>query len=112
MKKVFILFIVANFLVSNAVCAAYLQPPTVGNGNFYPLMQHQMEKEETLDFVNHPEEYKQKREEKDARLDYIEGKTDVNPYFKKSIKYNTKSIPVNMEFTNDGSGQLKIQEIK
>ena len=99
----------------NAASAVYFnQTPTAGNHNFYPLMQHQMEKEETLDFVNHPEEYKKKRAQKDARLDYIDGKTDVNPYANTTNPtINTRNLrPVNMQFTTGGDGQLKIQELR
>ena len=87
--------------------------------NFYPMMQRQMEKEETLDFVNHPEEYKQKREAKDTQLDYEQGKIQ-SPYFqptRMNINANhLKSSPAiqdtNMEFTKDENGQIRIQGIK
>lgn len=94
----------------------YYQAPNAGNMNFYPLMQYQMEQEETLDFINNPEGYKQKREAKDAKLDYIEGKTDINPYLtpaKVNINSNKfQTTPSSMEFTKDESGQIKIQSIR
>ena len=47
-------------LIGTAQATPIYQPPNVGNSNFYPLMQHQMEKEETLDFVNDSENYKKR----------------------------------------------------
>lgn len=98
----------------------YTNPtPNGGNMNFYPLMQHQMEKEETLDFINNPENYKQKRETKEDKLDYQEGKSGINPYLKPtSINLGGKKLnplqasPSPMEFTKDENGQIKIQGIK
>lgn len=120
MKKLLLSLTMLSLLVPNTVLANYLyQTPTAGTMNFYPMMQRQMEKEETLDFVNKPEEYKQKREAKDAQLDYEQGKIQ-SPYFKPTrmdINANhLKSSPVvqdsNMEFTKDENGQIRIQGIK
>lgn len=120
MKKFLLSISILSLLAPNAVFANYIyQTPTAGTMNFYPMMQHQMEKEETLDFVNHPEEYKQKREAKDAQLDYEQGKVQ-SPYFQQTrmnINANhLKSSPVvqdtNMEFTKDENGQIRIQGIK
>ena len=111
MKKVLALTLLAGFLSTNTASAVYFnQTPTAGNHNFYPIMQHQMEKQETLDFVNNPEQYKKRREQKDAQLDYIEGKTNTYPSSKPTI--NRTNLPVNMQFSTGSDGQLKIQEIK
>ena len=119
MKKVLLSLTILSFAFS--VCPApaapyYYQAPNAGNMNFYPMMQRQMEKEETLDFINNPEDYKQKREAKDAKLDYQEGKTNINPYLKPTTfnlgKSKTTPAPATMEFTKDENGQIKIQGIK
>ena len=69
-------------------------------------------------FVNHPEEYKEKRAKKDAQLDYEEGKVNpnVNPYYKPT-SFNLKQkedLPLQkpMEFSKDENGQIRIQGIK
>lgn len=120
MKKNLLGIAILSLLTSNGAFANYIyQTPTAGTMNFYPMMQHQLEKQETLDFVNDPENYKQKREVKDAQLDYEQGKTQ-SPYFKPTrmnINANhLKSSPVvqdtNMEFTKDENGQIRIQGIK
>ncbi len=120
MKKILICLTVLSFISTIPAFGAapyYYQAPNAGNMNFYPMMQRQMEREETLDFINNPEDYKQRREEKDAKLDYQEGKTNVNPYLKpttfnlggKTKLYNEQP---SMEFTKDENGQIKIQGIK
>lgn len=120
MKKFLLSLSILSLIAPNVAFANYLyQTPTAGTMNFYPMMQRQMEKEETLDFVNHPEEYKQKREAKDTQLDYEQGKIQ-SPYFKPTrmnINANhLKSSPsiqdTNMEFTKDENGQIRIQGIK
>lgn len=108
-------------IFSGAFAANYYQAPNAGNLNFYPLMQHQMEKQETLDFVNNPEAYKEKREAKDAQLDYIEGKTNFNPSYKPT-SFNLNSTrdnnieklpaPREMEFSKDGNGQIIIKGVQ
>lgn len=123
MKKILLGLTISAFVTamySIPAYATYYQAPNGGNMNFYPLMQHQMEKEETLDFVNDPEHYKEKREQKDAQLDYQEGKTDVNPYFKPT-SFNLKGSPSQsqdqtetqtsepMQFMKDSNGQIRIQ---
>lgn len=119
MKKNLLLLLLAIFTIGcNCSFAAmnYYQAPNAGNMNFYPLMQHQMEKEETLDFINNPEDYKNKREAKDAQLDYQEGKTDINPYLtpaRVNIQSNRfQSTPSSMEFKKDENGQIRIQGIQ
>lgn len=112
--SIFALFIIVNN--NGAYAFNYYEVPNAGNMNVRPLMQHQMEKQETLDFINRPEEYKQKREEKNAQHDYQEGKTQINPYLKPtSFGLGAgKNLPAQkpMEFTTDENGQIKIQGIK
>lgn len=123
MKKGLLITSLAIFAVSmtpNIANSAmnYYQAPNAGNMNFYPLMQHQMEKEETLDFINNPEEYKQKREEKNVKQDFREGKTDVNPYLTPArlnidaVNRQIPRAPQALEFVKDENGQIKIQGIK
>ena len=120
MKKILICLTVLSFISTIPAFGAapyYYQAPNEGNMNFYPMMQRQMEREETLDFINNPEDYKQRREEKDAKLDYQEGKTNVNPYlnpttFNLGGKTKFHNEQPSMEFTKDENGQIKIQGIK
>ena len=121
MKKILLCTMIIAFcevLSSNIAFSAmnYYQAPNAGNMNFYPMMQRQKEKEETLDFINNPEDYKKKREAKDAKLDYQEGKTDINPYLTPArININANKFQTttpSMEFTKDENGQIKIQGIK
>ncbi|MBD5401243.1 hypothetical protein HDR58_00365 [bacterium] len=115
--KAMIIGLIAGMSSSTAL-AVYYQAPNAGNMNFYPLMQHQIEKQETLDFINNPEDYKEKRERKDAQLDYEQGKRNTTPYIKptsfnlNSNKNQELPEPVPMEFTKDENGQIKIQGIK
>ncbi len=91
---------------------SYLDAPNAGNRNFSGLMQQQFEKKETLDFINNPEEYKIKREQKDAYLDYKEGKTDAPDFLKPQINVdNTRPATNKMQFTKDENGQIRIQGI-
>lgn len=119
MKKVLLSLTIVSFALSCCPSIAspyYYQAPNAGNMNFYPMMQRQMEKEETLDFINNPEDYKQKREAKEAKQDFIEGKTDINPYLKPTTfnlgKSKLNPAPASMEFTKDENGQIRIQGIK
>jgi hypothetical protein len=73
-------------------------------------MQYQFEKDETLDFTNNPEAYKEKREQKDRYLDYQEGKVDIPQSVK--TQYNLQgSRPGtnNMQFVKDENGKIRIQ---
>lgn len=125
MKKLLLYIAVAGLVVAmnnnSSFASYYYQAPNAGNMSFYPMMQRQMEQEETLDFINDSENYKQKREEKDAKLDYIEGKTNpnVNPYYKPTSfnlggSTEAEELPAQkpMEFTKDENGQIRIQGIK
>ncbi len=117
-KYLTILGMIVAVGISSAAIASpygYLSAPNEGNRNFRPLMQHQFERNETLDFTNHPEEYKEKRENKDAYLDYKEGKTNELPASMKP-KIDLQSSRDNgyngMQFIKDENGNIKIQGIK
>lgn len=103
MKK--ILLLTAIFVMGTGIANAfeYLGPINEGNRNFAPLKQHQFEKQETLDFVNNPNEYKVKREKKDAYLNHQEEKQQIN---------NNRPTQAPMEFTKGEDGQIRIQGIK
>lgn len=103
-----------NLPIANAYPSGYLDVPNAGNRNFQPLMQQKFEKEDSLDFINSPETYKEKREQKDAILDYQEGKTtEVPEALKPKINIqSTRPANNNMEFTKDENGQIRIRELK
>ena len=68
MKKVLLTTIILSFATMPSSFAAgfgYLSAPNEGNRNFSTIMQHQFEKEETLDFSKNPDQYKEKRENKE-----------------------------------------------
>ncbi len=94
-------------LAAQAGAFNYLEAPNGSNRNFSGLMQRQFEKEETLDFIDNPEEYKIKREKKDTVLDYQEGKIQRPEY-----RLNSQPAVNKMEFTKDDNGQIKIQGIQ
>ena len=111
MKKTLLLSLVAVL----SSCGAYAINPTftapnASNMDFYPLMQHQMEKEETLDFVNRPEEYKKRREAKDSENKIRN--TNFNPNYSPNYggTYLHPVHPVTMQFTKSSDGQIKIKE--
>lgn len=105
---------ITNIEIVDAMPSGYMDVPNAGNRNFQPLMQQKFEKEESLDFINNPEDYKEKREKKDAILDYQEGKTNEVPAFlKPKIDIQTtRPGNNNMEFTKDENGQIRIKEIR
>lgn len=81
--------------------------------SFAPIQQRQFEKEETLDFVNNSEQYKERRDKKNKYLDYQEGKVDVSPSVK--TQYNTtNSRPgsSNLQFIKDENGRIKIKSVQ
>ena len=103
---------IALIACANSVGAYTLyEAPNAGNMNFYPMMQRQMEQEETLDFVNNPEGYKEKREAKDA------GNKIRNSNFNPNYTPNYGGTflhpvhPVQMQFTKDANGNIRIQGI-
>ena len=113
MKKILGLSVgIALIACANSVGAYTLyEAPNAGNMNFYPMMQRQMEQEETLDFVNNPEGYKEKREAKDA------GNKIRNSNFNPNYTPNYGGAflhpvhPVQMQFTKDANGNIRIQGI-
>lgn len=102
-------------VAGSAFAYNYLGPTNEANRNFQPIMQHRFEKQETMDFVKDPEEYKIKRQKKDAYLDYKEGKTQKIPEFMKpkfNINSTQRPVQTNMEFTKGTDGQIHIQSIR
>lgn len=80
--------------------------------NFSTIQQYQFEKEETLDFIKDPQEYKVKREKKNKYLDYQEGKVDVSP----SVQTQYQMAPSrpgssNLQFVKDENGRIKIKNM-
>ncbi|MCM1339678.1 MAG: hypothetical protein NC191_08410 [Muribaculaceae bacterium] len=113
MKKILLLSVILTLGASSVYAFEYLGPINEGNRNIAPIKQHQFEKQETLDFVNNPNEYKIKREQKDAYLDYKEGKTTEIPEFMKpKINNSQQQATPSMEFTKGEDGQIKIQGIR
>lgn len=113
MKKILGLGAVFALIVcANSVGAYTLyEAPNAGNMNFYPMMQRQMQQEETLDFVNNPEGYKERREAKDNGNKIRN--SNFNPNY--SPNYGGAFLhpvhPVQMQFTKDASGNIRIQGI-
>ena len=110
MKKILTVLTVVGLASGGAALASpfnFLTPTTEGNRNFAPLMQYEFEKQETLDFKNNPEEYKQKREKKDRFLDYQEGKLDLTPDVRTQYHYAPGTS--NLQFIRGEDGQIKIK---
>lgn len=116
MKKILlgmgIIFGVAA-LTLGANAAPMYTAPNVGNSSFLPMMQSQMEREETLDFVNDSENYKKKREAKDNSENTIR-QSNYNPNYAPNYggTYLHPVHPVQMQFTRDANGNIKIQGIQ
>ncbi len=118
MKKI----LLTSAIVVTAICASsgiafanyggYLGPTNESNRNFRALQQHQFEKEETLDFVNKPEEYKEKRENKEKFLDYQAGKVDIGNRPTQMNLQNTRPNSAGMQFVKGEDGKIRIQGIK
>jgi hypothetical protein len=112
MKKFLLIVGIVSFSLSGVAFASYdyLSAPNEANRNFSQLMQYQFEKEETLDFTNNPDSYKEKREQKEKFLDYQEGKVDIPQSVK--TQYNLQgSRPGsnNMQFIKDENGKIRIK---
>ena len=113
MKKVLLTTIILSFATMPSSFAAgfgYLSAPNEGNMNFSTIMQHQFEKEETLDFSKNPDQYKEKRENKEKFLDYQEGKVDVPQSAR--TQFNIQSARPgsnNMQFVKDENGKIRIK---
>ncbi len=113
MKKILTVLTVVGLASGSAALASpfnFLTPTNEGNRNFAPLMQYEFEKQETLDFKNNPEEYKQKREKKDRFLDYQEGKLDLTPDVRTQYQLNNYAPGNNnLQFIRGEDGQIKIK---
>ena len=74
-------------------------------------MMHQLEKEETLDFVNNSEEYSKKREAKDNENKIRS--SNFNPNYTPNYggTYLHPVHPVSMQFTRGENGTIKIQGV-
>ena len=105
-------FVAVVSLLSGSADASIYEAPNMGNLNFYPLMQYQMEKQETLDFVNHPEEYEKRREAKDNENKIRN--SNFNPNYSPNYggTYLHPVHPVTMQFTKGSDGQIKIESIQ
>ncbi|MBR1424910.1 hypothetical protein IJ579_05050 [bacterium] len=97
--------------VNGAFAFGHYEAPNGGNMSFYPLMQQQIEHQETLDFTKNPENYKQKREAKDAKNGTVVRNSGYNPSY--GPNYGGTGLqqvhPVNMRFIKDANGNIKIQ---
>lgn len=113
MKKI-LFSLIALFSIST--CANAINPtytaPNAGNMNFYPMMQYQMEKQETLDFANDPESYNKKREIKDNENKIRN--SNFNPNYTPNYggTFMHPVHPVSMQFTKGDDGTIKIKGIQ
>lgn len=117
MKKILFTSLIAGiFCLGQAAMAnspySFLGPQNEGNRNFATLKQHQFEKEETLDFVNNPEQYKDKREKKEKFLDYQAGKVDVGHRQPQMNLQNSRPNSASMQFVKGEDGKIRIQGVK
>jgi hypothetical protein len=114
MKKILLTVLLLGFTASTAQASYnYLGPTTEANRNFQPLMKHQFEREETLDFSKDPENYKEKREKKEKFIEYQQPKLDIPPAA--ATQYNlqgTRPGSNNLQFVKDENGKIRIQGIK
>ena len=84
--------------------------PTESTINFYPMMRRQMEQDVTLDFENKPEEYRQKRAQKDAQAEYRAGNKNFNPDYSVNTGFiKFKNSDKKKEFTTDSKGNIIIK---
>ena len=114
MKKILFgmgMFFGAMVLVGMSANAAPMYTaPNMGNSSFLPLMQSQMEKEETLDFVNDSENYRKRRDAKNNSENTIR-QSNFNPNYSPNYggTYLHPVHPVQMHFTKDADGNIRIQ---
>ena len=110
MKRILLAVLCTGLLSVNGAFAIRYEAPNGGNANFYPLMQHQLEQQETLDFTQSPENYKKRREAKDASQGTVVRSSTYNPNY--TPNYGSTGIqqthPVNMFFTKDANGNIRI----
>lgn len=113
MKKIVLAILLLGFTVSGAFASyGYLAPTTESNRNFQPLMQHQFEKEETLDFTQNSENYKENRAKKDNYIQYQQQKVDIPPAAATQYNLqNTRPGANNLQFVKDADGKIKIQGV-
>ncbi|MBP3820454.1 hypothetical protein J6G99_02285 [bacterium] len=113
MKKIGISLALLMFTSSNAfaVNPTYIAP-NAGNMDFYPMMQTQIEKQETLDFKKDPEQYKEKRKKKNSKNELIDTKFNPNYVPNFNGTYLHPTYPAPMKFIKDENGNIKIQEIQ
>lgn len=114
MKKILsILLLVLLMPCSDALAISpTYSNPSVGTMDFYPMMRRQMEREETLDFEDDPEHYKEKREEKDAQAEYRAGNKNFNPSYESPTSLTKfRNQNKNVEFTTDSNGNIIIKSI-
>ena len=105
------MLVLCGVLKANAVNPTYMAP-NAGNMNFYPLMHSQMEQEETLDFINKSkEEYKKDREKKNNEQKMRESKFNPNYAPNYGGAFLHPVHPVQMQFTKDENGNIRIQGI-
>ncbi len=103
-------FAITSSGISYGVPYGYLTPTTEGTAHLAPLMQYEFEKEETLNFQNEPQKYKEKRNKKNKYLDYQEGKIDLPQDIR--TQYNLQNSGPgtnNLKFIKGDDGQIKIQ---
>ena len=114
MKKVLLTVLLLSFTTSIASANyGYLGPTTESNRNFQPLMKHQFEREETLDFQKEPELYKEKREKKEKLMQYQQPKLEIPPAAATQFNLQgTRPGSNNLQFVKDKDGKIKIQNIK
>ena len=114
MKKVLLTTLLLGFTACGAYASYnYLGPTTEMNRNFQPLMKHQFEKEETLDFSQDPEHYKEKREKKEKFIEYSQPKVEIPPAAATQFNLQgTRPGANNLQFVKDEDGKIRIQGIK
>lgn len=112
MKKILIGMLLILPLLGSSANASIYEAPNAGNLNFYPMMQRQREAQETLDFVNKPETYKQRREAKDN--ENMKRKSNFNPNYSPNYggAFLQQVHPIQMQFTKDNDGSIKIKGVK
>ena len=113
MKKILSLVLLSALICPCEVFAfsPTFSNPTASTMDFYPMMRRQMEQDETLDFENDPEHYKEKRQRADEAAEYRAGNKNFNPHYNSSTglkRLNTQQK--NLEFTTDSKGNIIIKD--
>jgi len=112
MKKLLVGMGIMCFLLcaNSSFASKFEAAPNAGNMDFYPMMQRQMEQEETLDFANHPEQYEKNREKKDNLVKKSKFDPNYTPDY--SNGFFKKNNSNKMQFTKEADGSIKIQEVR